>query len=67
MIDAAPAVGIGLCFYCILIEKQLFLVHILYLPYKLKFLNGHRAGWVYYKDRLSVSSDSACSVKAVDT
>ena len=35
----------------------------LYLPYKFKFLNGHRAGWVNYKDCSTVSSDSACSVK----
>ena len=29
-------------------------------------MTGHRAGWVYFKGHLKVSSDSACSVKAVD-
>ena len=47
-------------------SKGAILVHILYLPYKLKCLNDHRVGWAYLKDRLAVSSDSTCSVKAVD-
>ena len=41
-------------------QKLGILVYILYLPYK---LHGHRAGWVYY---LTVSSNSAYSVKAID-
>ena len=42
------------------------LFYILYLLYKMKFSNGCRPGWEYFKSCLTVSSDSTQSVKAVD-
>ena len=39
---------------------------VLAFSYKLKFLNSHRAGWDYFKDCLTDSSDSVCSVMVID-
>ena len=49
-----------------LARKAAILIYILHSPHKPKFLNGYRAGWVYFKDLFTVSSDNTCSVKAVD-
>ena len=46
--------------------KAAILAYILYLPYKTEFSNDCRPGYDYFKNRLTVSSNNTCSVKAVD-
>ena len=46
--------------------KAAILAYILYLPYKTEFSNGCRPRKEYFKNPLTVSSDSTHSVKAVD-
>ena len=46
-------------------SKSSYLVHILQLPYKMKFLKSLRAGEEYFKDCLAVFNNSAHSVYAL--